>query len=554
MEQHFTQDELFVITKLWKDLTEQSFNDSLGIDLNVFKRYTTIDGFIGERLFTVFDKGNNKFINLIDFIDGLQIIYFGNYNDQMCLLFNLFDVKNERKIEKKYMSIIVNSIPHKVICNCIHKHNNLTYDEWTNNCVCREAFQYDITHKNDYLTFDEFCEWQKNSTIIIDYIKKSINYFVPETVNLSKKPSKSKSDILPTLTIHNRYESYMYKKGYTFGSYIKRYYMLYGNCLYYYYNKNSIKPKGVIFISGAIINSINENAIEIIMEGKTRHKKRILYCENSAIRHAWLNVLKTASQVINFNESYSIGDELGKGAFGTVNKCVRIIDNKLFAVKIIDKTKFTDNDKECLKNELSILKLVCHPNIIHMDCFYENSNNIYFVMEFIEEGDLFNSIIKRKVYNDYELKRLIKNISDCLAYIHDLGIVHRDIKPENILCADDRLVLTDFGLSQFVMPNLQLYETCGTLDYVAPEVISKSGYDKQSDIWSLGVICYLVYYGRLPFTGENDRDTFDNIYLKQPVFSNTKNILANELIEKMLDKNPKTRITAQEILNHKFIK
>lgn len=550
---NFTQDELFVITKLWKDLTEQSYSNGIGIDIHVFKRYTTIDGFLGDRLFTLFDKGNNKFITLSDFIDNLKTIYFGNYNEQIDLLFHLFDVKNERKVEKKYMTIIINSIPHKHICKCIHSHNKLTYDEWTNNCVCREAFEYDNSHKNEYLTFDEFYEWQKNSTVIIDYIKKSINYFVPDIIYLSKKLSKSKSDMLPILKNSTRFESYMFKKSYILGIYVKRYYMLYGNCLYYYSSKKSIKPKGVIFLTGAIIMLNENNTIEIIIEGNTRHKKRILYCENLKMRNAWFNVLKTASQVINFNEIYNIGTEIGVGAFGTVNKCVRKNDNKQFAVKIINKTNFTKSDREHLKTELSILKLVCHPNIIHMDCFYESNDNVYFVMEFIEGGDMLNYIIKRPLYNDNELKVFIKNISECLAYIHDLGIVHRDIKPENILCDGDRLVLTDFGLSKFVMFDFQLSETCGTLDYVAPEVIYKLGYGKESDIWSLGVICYLVYYGQLPFTGENDVETFDNIYLKQPLFLDTKNILANELIAKMLDKNPKTRITAQEILSHKFM-
>lgn len=552
MTQQFTQDELFVIHKLWKDLTEQSQTNH-GIDINVFKLYTNIYGYLGDRLFDFFDKKKNKYIHLTDFIDGLKTIYFGNDDDQAHLLFHLFDVNNEGKISKEYMTIIVNSIPHKDICKCIHKHSHSSYDGWTNNCICREAFQYDNTHNNTYLSFDEFYEWRKNNSIIIDYIKKSINYFVPETIHLLKKTSKSKSDILPILSKSNRYESYMYKKCRMFGNYLLRYYMLYGNCLYYYYSKKSIKPKGVIFLSGAVINSVDDISIEIIIEGNSRHKKRLLYCENSTIRDAWINVLKSASQVVDFNHIYSIGEELGKGAFGTVNKCVRIFDNKVFAVKIINKQHFTEKDKEHLKIELSILKLVCHPNIIHMDCFYETSNYIYFVMEYIEGGDLLNYIIKRSLYTDSELKVLIKNIAECLAYIHDLGIIHRDIKPENILCDKERLVLTDFGLSQFIMPNFKLSETCGTLDYVAPEVIYELGYGKESDIWSLGVICYLVYYGQMPFTGENDCETFDNIYLKKPIFSNSKNILANELIEQMLDKNPKTRISAQKILSHMFI-
>lgn len=558
MSQMFTQDELYVINKLWSDLTEQSYSNGIGIDATVFKRYTTIDGFLGDRLFEVFDKENNKFISLANFIENLQIIYFGDDKAQIGLLFELFDVKNEGKVEKKYMSIIINSIPHKHICQCIHNHSNNTqsnasYDLWTNNCICIEAFKNNNIKQKEYLTFDEFYEWQKTNKIIIDYIKNSINYYVPNIIELSKKPSKSKSDMLPILTNPNRYESYMLKKSNMFGIYLKRYYMLYGNCLYYYNTANSIKPKGVVFLPGSIVNAIENNAIELIIQGSSRHKKRTLYCENFEIRNAWINVLKTASQVVNFNEIYSIGEELGKGAFGTVNKCTRNNDNKQFAVKIISKAKFTETDKEHIKNELSILKLVCHPNIIHMDCFYESNTNIYFVMDFIEGGDLLNHIVKRRPYDDIELRIFIKNIAECLAYIHDLGIVHRDIKPENILCDGNRLILTDFGLSKFVMPDYKLSELCGTLDYVAPEVVNNIGYGKESDVWSLGVICYLIYYGQMPFTGDTDMETVQNIYLKHPLFLSTKNALANELIEKMLNKKPKTRITAQEILIHKFI-
>lgn len=451
------------------------------------------------------------------------------------------------------MTIIINSIPHKDICKCIHVHNKMTYDEWTNNCVCIEAFQYNNSDKNEFLTFNEFYDWQTNNKVIINYIQKSINYFVPGSIELSKKISKSKSDILPILTKTNRYKSYMFKKSYILGLYLKRYFMLYGNCLYYYVSENSIKPKGVIFLQGAVITANDNNSIEIFTEGPSRHKKRVFYCENQKIKNAWFNVLNSASQVINFYEIYDIGIEIGKGAFGTVNKCVRKQDNKKFAVKIINKNNFIEIDREYLKTELSIFKLVCHPNIIHMHCFYESFDNIYFVMVFIEGGDLLNYIVKRTLYNDNELKMFIKNMSECLAYIHDLGIVHRDIKPENILCDGDRLILTDFGLSKFAMPDFQLSETCGTLDYIAPEVIYKLGYGKESDIWSLGVISYLVYYGEPPFIGKNDIETIDNIYLKQPIFINTKNKLANELIEKMLDKNPKTRISAQEILQDKFI-
>jgi len=545
---NFSFDEIDVISKLWLDLTEKSYGNGIGIDTNIFKLYTDIDGFLGERLFVMFDKGNNKFITLNDFIDGLELLYFGSTENKAKFLFSIFDVKNSGIIEKEYMKIILNSIPHKIVCSCIHNHDVFqnNYDNWTNNCVCQEAFCY---NNEDIMTLENFKMWQNTNHIVIDYIKNKINYFVPKTINIPKKVSKSKSDILPMLEKTNRFESYLFKKSKYFNINIKRYYMLYGNCLYYYINKSSIKPKGVLFMNGSNINKIN-NKLEITFSGAFKHKKRVLFGEKI---DEWFNRLKSVSRVILFDEQYNLGNEIGKGAFGTVHKCVRKYDGKLYAVKIISKKNLNDRMLFHIRNELSILKLVCHPNIIHMDSFYETDTTFYFVFDFIEGGDLLTNIEKRNIFNVKELKEFIKNMSECLAYLHELGIIHRDIKPENILCDNNRLILTDFGLSEFLLPETKLYEPCGTIDYVAPEVINQKGYSKESDIWSLGVISYLLYYGKMPFNAENNEEILLKIVNEEPYFDEDKNLYANNLLIKMLDKNPKTRITAQEILSNYFI-
>lgn len=573
---NFTSGELHVIEKIWIELSSRSNCNNKGIDKDIFSSYTNIEGLMGLRLFEVFDSKSNGYIDLENFIEGLRIICLGSQYQFAKFLFGVFDVKRECRIEKKYMSTIINSIPHKYICRCIDKniHDsnhfnkimntddlNLEYSEWTNNCIYIDVFKkYDTNHHN-YLEWEEFNDWIKKDNILLNYIKQSINYQIQN--ESKRKNSISKTDILPKIpesSLINRFESEMYKIGRKFGIKIKRYYLLYGNCLYYYLSKSEIKPKGVIFLSGRIIKSIASTQIEIseldiCSNNYNLHKKILLWCKNEIIRNKWIEYLQKASRITLFDSVYDLDKEIGSGAFGSVFKCIRKNDSKEFAVKIIDKSHFNLQDKLNLRDELSILKLVSHPNIIHMDEFYETSTHIYFVIDLIEGGDLFSNILNKPTYNDYELKKLAKTIGDCLAYLHELGIIHRDIKPENILYDNktNKLVLTDFGLSKMILPNKKLSDTCGTLDYVAPEVLFGQEYGMETDIWSLGIILYLVYYGTLPFTGLNDSKTINNIKFNEPKYLETKNLLANNLIKKLLDKNPKTRISAQEILLDPFI-
>lgn len=588
----FNDNEIDVIKKIFTDLTEKSIGTNhkeicRGICSDVFNTFTNIDGLIGDRLFVAFDSKSNGFIDINDFIKGLEVLCFGSVEAQAKFLFELFDINKNYKVEKEFMNIIINSIPHDFVCDCSHIHHSnnnnintdiidikkntsnkyisnkdINYEIWTNNCLCKEAFDsFDLNHHN-YLDFEEFKKWFQSNNIIIKYLKSKIN-FNPQSENKRNK-SISKTNILPITadSLNNRYESYMWKKCKITGLKIKRYFLLYGSCLYYYKSKNDLKPAGVIFLSGSFINPMGNSQLEIselnICTGEFHHhQKRLLECENKIIRDIWVNKLQKASHIIPFDTIYELGEQIGSGAFSSVFKCKRIIDNKIFAVKIISKENINTQDKTNLKNEISILKLVSHPNIIHMDGFFETKDKIYFVIEYIEDGDLFNNILGKKTFTDIELQKLATILASCLAYLHELGIVHRDIKPENILMEKQsgRIILTDFGLAQIVLPNTKLSDVCGTLDYVAPEIIDikEFGYGIETDIWSLGIVLYLVYYGKLPFYSESDNETINSILTKEIYLSENKNIFANDLILKCLNKNPKNRIKAQDILLHPFI-
>lgn len=165
-------------------------------------------------------------------------------------------------------------------------------------------------------------------------------------------------------------------------------------------------------------------------------------------------------------------------------------------------------DQELIRNEIEILKLCQHPNIIKLFDVLENSENIFIVMELLQGGDLLNYLEQKKFkLPEMDAAIIFCSIAKALIYLHDLGIVHRDIKPENILMVKDtNIKIVDFGLSTFLGTNDKCKGYAGTLTFAAPEVIMEFPYDKNADWWSLGIILYSMLSGRMPFPEADSRE------------------------------------------------
>ena len=368
-------------------------------------------------------------------------------------------------------------------------------------------------------------------------------------------------------------EGFIWKRGQSIlHAWTKRYYILSGNCVYYFQQQYDARPKGVIFLTGCIIESCTDKeheengyyGFEVIHQDLCtgehhRHDRRVLYTQSAEDRTQWVAALRHAAHVVPIEDDYIVGGELGKGRFSTVHECIHKKTKNRFAVKIIDKTAIAQEEKSLLRTEIAVLKLVRHPNIINMEGVYESRDKIYIVTELLEGGELFEQINGRPRFSEEEAAQLVRPLLEAVAYIHDLGIVHRDIKPENILCGADmcNVKIADFGLSKMVVPLEQMNSACGTLSYVAPEVLSMSGYGKEADLWSVGVVMYLVLCGRLPFDGSNQQEVINNTLqgdFKTKTASWKK--LTDEtkqLIGDLLCKDPTHRISAREALKSPFI-
>ena len=215
-------------------------------------------------------------------------------------------------------------------------------------------------------------------------------------------------------------------------------------------------------------------------------------------------------------------------------------------------------EKELLQSEIEILKIIDHPGVIKINEVFDSKKYILIVMEFVEGGELFERIVKKKIFSEYSASKIIKQLLESVAYLHELGILHRDIKPENILLTDDsdipNIKLADFGLSKLACPNDMQNLACGTLGYVAPEVLSQTGYNYKVDLWSVGIISYLLLRGRLPFDHKEKQVLIEltlrgKLSFEEPYWKSLTPF-AIDFLTKILDKNPEKRLTSEEALNH----
>ncbi|CAI9777533.1 unnamed protein product [Fraxinus pennsylvanica] len=259
---------------------------------------------------------------------------------------------------------------------------------------------------------------------------------------------------------------------------------------------------------------------------------------------------------------YTIGKKLGQGQFGTTFLCSEKSSNTLHACKSIPKKKLIcKEDYEDVWREIQIMHhLSEHPNVVRIKGTYEDILFVHIVMELCAGGELFDRIVQKGQYSEKEAAKLIKTIVGVVEACHSLGVMHRDLKPENFLFTsadeDATLKATDFGLSVFYKPDETFSDVVGSPYYVAPEVLCKH-YGHEADVWSAGVILYILLSGVPPFWAETEKGIFREILQGKLDFESEPwpgiSDSAKDLIKKMLDRDPKTRITAHEVLCHPWI-
>lgn len=253
---------------------------------------------------------------------------------------------------------------------------------------------------------------------------------------------------------------------------------------------------------------------------------------------------------------YDVGKEIGRGAFSIVKEGVNKKTGQKVAIKSI-RTRYIKN--KLLLREIDIMKKVgTHPNILKLYEVFETNNFLYLVLELVTGGELFDQIVARGEYSEQDASGLVRQIISAVAHLHANGIAHRDLKPQNLLCAGalgDDIRMADFGLSKMFDQGEYLVTCCGSPEYVAPEVLECKPYDKACDLWSVGVITYVLLTGCFPFWDKNNAVLYEKIRKVEYGWPSQSKISAEakDLIRHLIEKNPEKRYTAEQALQHPWV-
>lgn len=269
-----------------------------------------------------------------------------------------------------------------------------------------------------------------------------------------------------------------------------------------------------------------------------------------------------STHIAYLGDRYVLREQLGWGQFGVIRACSDLATGEALACKSISKNRLVSaKDVSSVKLEIEVMaRLSGHPNVVDLKAVYEEEDYVHLVMELCAGGELFHRLEKHGRFLEREAAVLFRHLIEVVMYCHDNGVVHRDLKPENILLAtkssSSPIKLADFGLATYIKPGMFLCGTVGSPFYIAPEVLA-GGYNQAADVWSAGVILYILLSGMPPFWGKTKSRIFDAVRSLELRFPSDPwdelSESAKDLVKRMLCRDPLQRLTAKQVLEHSWI-
>ena len=529
-----------------------------------FKRKFSIKGFKldGEPK----NQNSNDFNKLKS--ENIAMSKFSQKNIRNVNIFNSEFKINEDSEKKK--EIIETNIPYDKNISMVRLNNERTVEDY------KKLKSKDFNNKENIKEFINKSKQRYSSPTkylqekaginSLALMNKDIDY--EKNLNPINEENEFQNDIIEEKNI--MYENWVYKL--TENKKIKKFYLvLINKDIYYYKDQEKKNFLGMHNLSGCFVQE-QQNQMEI--EGKNfyifeiffnnKSKTRKYYTPDIEIMKHFIKNIKEAIGYMKFSDYYELKEVIGKGKFGVVNLGIHKKTQQQVAVKIINKDSIkTTEDKELVRIEIGILKLCHHPNVVRLLDHLENEDYIFIVTEYIEGGTLGQYFKKRNFnFSERQASSIMSQIANGVKYLHKYGIVHRDLKPDNIMITQQNdfgiIKIMDFGLSKIVSTQEKMVDGYGTLSYVAPEVLLRTPYNKEVDIWSMGVILYYMLCGHLPFKGNKEVVIAEKIVNDDLEFDEdeweVRSKKVRELITSCLKKEPEERITIDDFLNHPWFK
>jgi serine/threonine protein kinase len=332
----------------------------------------------------------------------------------------------------------------------------------------------------------------------------------------------------------------------------------------YYCRKNTENPKRMAIIKWKKVEAFTEdNEVEERFGFKLGHGHNYqdFYTENVEMLETWLAHLSKVAIMSELEDDYAIIKEVGKGNYATVYLAQDLENHKQYCVKSMNKEiiRKTSRGPSAVISEIEIMRKVNHPMLVTLHRVYENEDFVHLVIDFIEGGDLFHRIQRKEKFPEDVASKFIANMLEGLKYLHSLNIVHRDLKPENILMVsndnDYEFKICDFGLACIAGDDQIL--RCGSPGYVAPEILMKKSYNKKVDLFSAGIILYIIVSGRVPFYGNTSNEILIKnkecrLHFHEKYWKHISRD-AIDLVLKLTDPDPNLRLSADKALRHPWI-
>lgn len=398
-------------------------------------------------------------------------------------------------------------------------------------------------HKN---FLNSFREWFRTD-IWVEYKDQHTNRDLPAF-------HKKQPDIEGPIKMQ-KFKSFRKKKGYM---------KMYDKFLMLFENQHDTQPIRVIIVKLLDISfNVPKNKIVITHPSK-RYRDIKLIAQDKATFQKWRKHFEDFTNTLIYNKyDWKAGEVIGKGKFSTVYKVKEKTSGKMLALKYIEKDKLTDQEQKAIVNEANILSGLNHANICKLFQTIETQRNYFYIFELVNGCDLYKYVTDRNFLDEYEASWIMKNLLDAIECVHLRGIIHRDLKPENIMLefnGDEikSVKMIDFGLACFQIDDVAMKTRCGTLNYIAPEILTGEEYTPEVDIFALGVIMYFMVRGSLPFYSDDQnliaRKTVEGEYeLDEDEFFYNVSDSCKDLLKGLLAKDPTQRTSLIGALTHRWI-